>query len=247
MVQRVQAAFRSALSEALARMESSARGMLASDDPEFLHQLRVGQRRLRSALRAFRPLLKKKDVKRVTRALRRLSKPLGASRDWDVLVARLGRSAAPLELLARAQLKRDRARERARKAVGSKEFRQLLARAGALQAEDTGESLAEFGATALERAYRKLRKQEVDWNDAATRHALRIRVKRLRYTCEFFAPADPYVSALKELQEILGELNDIEVGRRLVGFEANDKPLLKKLDAAWRRFEKRRPFWRAAR
>jgi hypothetical protein len=48
---------------------------------------------------------------------------------------------------------------------------------------------------------------------------------------------------LKNLQEILGELNDIAVGRRLAGFEADEKPLLRKLDAAWRRFEKRAPFW----
>jgi CHAD domain-containing protein len=229
--------------EALERIERHARGVLESDYPECLHQLRVGQRRLRSALRSFRKILVRKDVKRVNRSLRKLSPALGAARDWDVLVARLERSAAPLDLLARAHAKRARARERARKAIRSKAFGQLLARAGALQAQDTRETVAEFGAAALERALRKLRKQEIDWSDPATRHAVRIRVKRLRYTCEFFAPAGPYVAALKNLQEILGELNDIAVGRRLAGFEADEKPLLRKLDAAWRRFEKRAPFW----
>jgi triphosphatase len=252
-VQRPQAAFRSALYEALARIDTSARGMLASDDPEFLHQLRVGQRRLRSVLRAFRKLLMRKDAKRLVRLLRGLSPKLGAARDWDVLVGRLERSAAPVQLLGRARAKRERARERARRAVRSKAFERLLARASALEARDSTDSLARFAAAALERAQRKLRRQDIDWADAGKRHAVRIRVKRLRYSCEFFASAFPgrrtgaYIADLKALQEILGELNDIAVGRRLLGFEADEAALLRRLGAVWKRFEKRTRFWRAAR
>ena len=249
MVERVRGSprgtFRDVLSAALARIEANARAALRSTDPEYLHQLRVGLRRLRSALRAFRGLLRRKDVKRIVRPLRRISPQLGAARDWDVLIGRLGRKAAPFEK------KRARARERARRAVRSKDFQRVVARARALQPGETADTLAQFGAAALERAHRKLRQRKLDLADPAGRHALRIRVKRLRYTGEFFAPAflakqaDPYLAELKALQEILGELNDIAVSRRLSGFDADETLLVKRLDATWKRFSRRRPFWRA--
>ena len=49
--------------------------MLASRDPEYLHQLRVGMRRLRSALQAFAPILQgERPLKRTLQ--RRLLDPL---------------------------------------------------------------------------------------------------------------------------------------------------------------------------
>src|SRR4030095_15836106 len=112
---------------------------------------------------------------------------------------------------------------------------------------------AQFGAAALARAHRKLMAQTdgADWADAAARHAVRIRVKRLRYSCEFFAPAfpakrvSPYIAALKNLQDILGALNDISVGRRLIRFGADAASLLRRLGVACARCAKRRVFWRA--
>lgn len=232
------------LHESARGIEASARGALASDDPEFLHQLRVGARRLRSALRAFRPILPRKEAKRLRRSLRKLSPALGRARDWDVLVARLG--ANPRE--------RQAARREAREAIRSQAFARMLRHARALHAQHSRESLEQFGAAALSRMHRKLNKaaRGVDWSDAAQRHAVRIRVKRLRYGCEFFAPAfaarraAPYIGALKELQGILGELNDIAVARRLVGAQADERALLTSLAAAWKRFERRAPFWHAA-
>jgi len=218
--------------------------MLGSPDPEYLHQLRVGLRRLRSALRAFRELLERKEVKAIVRPLRRISPKLGAARDWDVLIGRLGRGAGPFKA------KRNRARERALRAVRSRDFERVVARARALQVAETDDSLKQFGAAALERAHRKLRKQQFDFTDPAERHEMRIRVKRLRYSVEFFAPAfpraRPYLADLEALQQLLGELNDIAVGRQLAGFEADERALLRKLDAAWARLGKRAVFWRAA-
>jgi triphosphatase len=54
--------------------------------------------------------------------------------------------------------------------------------------------------------------------DDAARHALRKRVKRLRYAVEFAAalfenkPVQRYLKPLRELQERLGALNDVAVG-----------------------------------
>ena len=233
------------LAESVRGIEANARGALAFDDPEFIHQLRVGSRRLRSALRAFRPILPRKDAKRVRRSLRQLSPALGRARDWDVLVGRLG--------AAGNEKQHQAARREARDAIRSERFAQMLRRARALQAQDSPESLVQFGGAALGRLHRKLIKaaRDIDWSDAAQRHAVRIRVKRLRYGCEFFAPAfparraAPYVAALKELQRILGELNDIAVARRLVAAQADERVLLRSLDVAWKGFARRSPFWRA--
>ena len=232
---------------ALEQIERNARGVLSSEDPESLHQLRVGMRRLRAALRAFRPILPEKEAKRVRDALGELSPTLGRARDWDVLLERLNAAHAAGQLIARAQRKRAKARKKALRALASKKFARLSQTA--LEPAATSQSLAEFGAAALERAHRKLMKEArgADWKNPAERHAVRIRVKRLRYSCEFFAPAfanEQMISELKALQEILGELNDIAVGRRLVGFDADEARLLNRLELAWARFARRAPFWR---
>jgi CHAD domain-containing protein len=133
--------------------------------------------------------------------------------------------------------------------------------------------LAEFGRESLERLHRKALKQarDIDWRDAARRHVVRIRVKRLRYGCEFFAPCfphasvRPYLKRLQALQDILGELNDVTVARRLISglaprgaappiargaararrlLAAREQALIAALAPAWAALEKRRRFWR---
>jgi len=237
---------------ALAQIEANARGVLLSTDPEFLHQLRVGLRRLRSALRAFRGLLPAKPAKHLARSLRKLSPKLGAARDWDVLVQRLDADAT-----ARDRKQRDAARRIARRAIASKAFARIADEARFVIASEGTKTLAQFGVAALDRAHRKLMKQArgIDRRDAAGRHAMRIRVKRLRYSCEFFAPAfatkraAAYLAALKALQDILGELNDLSVGRELLRDpqwgRAREAALLMKLEPAWVALEKRPVFWRA--
>jgi len=247
------AAFRAVSHAILEQIELNARGDLLSDDPEFLHQLRVGLRRLRAALRAFRDVLPSKSTKRLKRSLRKLSPKLGAARDWDVLVARLEAQRASPELLRKAQARRAAARRVARRALVSKGFAGIGAGVRGLAASESRAPLGQFAAAALERAHRKLVTQAhgADWSAASERHALRIRVKRLRYSCEFFAPAfpakrvTPYIAALKALQDILGELNDVAVGRQLLGFAGEEAALLRRLGPAWRALERRPVFWRA--
>jgi CHAD domain-containing protein len=85
-------------------------------------------------------------------------------------------------------------------------------------------------------------------------------VKRLRYACEFFAPCFParaverYLRRLRALQELLGELNDVAVGRELLVklgerhpevFDALEERLIRALSGGWRAFEKQPPCWRA--
>jgi inorganic triphosphatase YgiF len=266
-------AFAALAAASIAQAGANARGVVHAADPEYLHQLRVGLRRLRSALRAFRSLVG--TARPLVRRLRKLSPPLGEARDWDVFVAFLQEISAGRELLARARARRSGARRKARETAASSEFQLSLLRAlrwlysapRSRRAATVARSLAAFGARSLERLQRKTLEQAqgLERRDVAARHALRIRVKRLRYGCEFFASSfprasvRPYVESLETLQDILGELNDVAVGRRLLqtlGPHASasrvrrelamrERRLIASLEPAWRAFKKHRPFWRA--
>jgi triphosphatase len=284
-------AFSAIFAVALAQCGANARGVVQGNDPEYLHQMRVGLRRLRSALLAFRELVPKKVAKPIAERLRRLMPPLGAARDWDVFcegLVHLGTQAperAPTlaPVLARARGKRAAARRKARLAAASPKLQAFLLRAlrwvnagpwkkGGGSAEA---SLGAFAAAALGELHRKSLRQakDIDWSNPERRHRLRIRIKRLRYACDFFAAsfagaaARPYIKRLAALQDILGDLNDIAVARRLLaeipprggtsglgpgaGFvrhslAARERMLVTSLEPAWATFEKRRPFWRAA-
>ena len=84
-----------------------------------------------------------------------------------------------------------------------------------LAAKSRSAPVGAFAAASLGRLERKARKQarRMAWDDAGERHALRIRVKRLRYASEFFGRRH---GGLERLQDVLGELNDVEVARRLL-------------------------------
>ena len=115
-------------------------------------------------------------------------------------------------------------------------------------------------AQALESFYRKALKhaRRIDWHDEKRRHALRIRIRRLRYACEFFAPFfaraqyAAYLKRVKALQDLLGELNDIAVARRLLKdmktatpgqLQRREARLISALGPAWAAFERSRTFW----
>jgi triphosphatase len=53
-------------------------------DPEGVHQMRVGIRRLRAAMMLFRPRLEPHAVASFTEALQSLGRTFGIARDWDV-------------------------------------------------------------------------------------------------------------------------------------------------------------------
>ena len=201
---------------ALAQIAANRDGVLRLPDPEYLHQLRVGLRRLRSALRAFKDLLPEKRAKRLARGIRRVMREIGAARDWDVLVAWLENERAADAVVRAARRQRDRAKISARAAISRIELEPLAARS-------RSKPVQAFAAASLGRLGRKARKQarRMDWGDAQDRHALRIRVKRLRDASEFFGRKD---RGLERLQDVLGGLNDIEVARRLLRGLGVDTP-----------------------
>ena len=99
-------AFTALCNAALAQIAANAPGVARGDDPEYLHQLRVGMRRLLSVVRAFRPLLRRKRARAAMAPLRKMMRVFGTVRDWDVFWLTLERAKVPNELVARARQKR---------------------------------------------------------------------------------------------------------------------------------------------
>jgi len=249
---------------ALVRMvEANVPGAAAARDPEYLHQLRAGLRRLRSTLRAFRPLLRRRKYAACDRALRDILRALGPARDWDVFLGAHGDS----RLAPAARRKRREAQRAVRAVLRPAPLGRILR--GLLAWEDAApwrthaepdQAAAKFAPRALQTLRQSLRKaaQGIDWSDAARRHKVRIRAKRLRYGCECLSAACgeravwPYLKRLRKLQRILGELNDLVVQRALLGELAREAGLrpaasaLSELLAARERDLARKvaPYWR---
>jgi triphosphatase len=260
---------------ALDQIDANIAGAAAGRDPEYLHQLRVGLRRLRSTLRAFHSLLRRRKAAEFDRLLRGFLRALGAARDWDVFL-RLHRDPG---LVRAARSRGAAARRQARGLLRSTLFlttpRSVLAwvkRAPWRSGADPREPVSGFSRPALQRLRERLRAdaETADWGDAAQRHKVRVKIKRLRYGCECFAAAypkrkvRPYLKRLRRLQQILGEMNDITVQRTLLRQLAGDARLRKAAAAlradlalrerglsaeaarAWGELEARKPFWRRA-
>jgi triphosphatase len=114
----------------LANVESANRGA----DPEGVHQLRVGIRRLRAAFSIFREAIPETDREAIGGQLRRLQQELGPAREWDVfinstmrIVAKRLHGAKGLDvLLEAAEGERQRGYERARAALTDRRYTDLL-------------------------------------------------------------------------------------------------------------------------
>lgn len=193
---------------------------------EAIHQARVAIRRLRSALVAFRPAVRGADARRHNAELRWLAAQLGTARDIDVLLPRIDHRATRARLAsARAD-----ACTRARLACASYRGRMLwidlaewLALGDWADRKAARRPLMPSAADALERLHRRLlsKAPSVIGDDDEARHEARKTAKKLRYAVGFFAPLldardqrkarKRYTAPLKDLQQYLGDLNDIAV------------------------------------
>jgi len=226
------AALRAIIDACSEQFQRNEPGASTSDDPEYVHQMRVAIRRLRSALRAFAPLIPAAVQQRFVPGLRELAAELGATRDWDVMLDELILPVAQVQtddarlvrLVDAATALRDAARAHCRVALEHGAHHRLLAEVVAYvhcewPAEDASAApeLVRFAAERLDALHRKAAKaaKRAGAQDIASLHRLRIAIKRLRYTLEFFAPLFPrktvraYLGRMASLQEDLGLLNDL--------------------------------------
>jgi triphosphatase len=208
---------------------------LISGNPEGVHQMRVGLRRLRAAMSLFAVLLRDPQTAAMKAELKWLAGELGPARELEVLVNRV---AAPMKsqrrrwggmpsLSRELAERRDAALTRAQDAVKSGRFRALtLETAAWLQAglwtnpqddlvRDRGDlPIAVFAAEQLTRRRRKVRKNRkaLAQLNAPDRHKLRIQAKTLRYAAEFFASLFAGRRAVKRRKQFLDALGRLQNG-----------------------------------
>mgnify|MGYP005838294213 CR=1 FL=1 len=202
---------------------------LTTDAPEGPHQLRVALRRLRVALRVFRPILLPEDARALAERARDLGRLVSPLRDADVLVGDLLLPAArtldpDLAAALSAWHAATRAAVRARLlesgATGLAIRLLRLAALGGWQRPGARARLAApfeaVIAPGLDRLWKTVRHRgsRLAELDPEERHELRKDLKKLRYAMEYAsedAGARPFLSALKRLQEDLGAMNDLAV------------------------------------
>jgi inorganic triphosphatase YgiF len=235
-----EAALAAIAAECVAQIEANAEAMLTHDDPEYLHQLRVGWRRLRSLLKLAAPFVPAESVAPLEEELRWLGAVLGPARDCDVFALEtLPKVAAKFRgqreiarLRARVTRRRQRLSGIAREAIATPRFQQLLLALGAFfaklaRAPDSAPApplARDWIGPVLQQRHDKLsrRAQHIHRVGAADRHRARVAAKKLRYAAEFFAPlfsakrSETYIAAVSKLQSVLGRLNDFEIAGKLL-------------------------------
>ena len=210
------AAFAAIMRSCLAQIEGNAQGVLTADDPEWIHQMRIGVRRLRACLSLARRGIAIERIEPLRVELRWLAQALGPARDLDVFVTSTlpafreavargngGKALAPSlgKLAARTTAKRREARAHAQAAVASPRFVRLVLATAALAASPEvnvprnvnhrglSQPAREFARPLLKHRHQALVSLGADLAHAPpeARHAARLAAKKLRYAAEFFA------------------------------------------------------------
>lgn len=206
-------------------------------DADAIHQMRVGLRRLRAAMSIFKEIVSDAESTDVRANLKWLLNQLGHARDTDVM---LKETIAPLlkkqkrqdlaVLRDDLQKQRSDAFEKAKQTVQSDQFRRLVLQVALwidggkwCRNEDSVQVarqqclITEFAPEVLTKRNKKVVAQLGTLAELGPtqRHKLRIAIKKLRYTMEFFgslySDGKVYGKTLKQLQDALGRLNDISV------------------------------------
>lgn len=220
---------------ALVKALEAAHERCAAAEDDALHDVRVAVRRLRSWIRAYRPVLDDTLSKKSRRALRKIADATSVARETEVSLEILdGLPAPPRTRSGHADLRRRLEREtsRTRKALDdalATSIPRLIERLGKefshysldvdLDRDPHTETMADFTADVLERQGDKLARAldtiddaESDTNepDADALHKARIAAKQLRYIVEQLPlpAAAALVARLTALQDALGEHRD---------------------------------------
>jgi inorganic triphosphatase YgiF len=206
---------------------------LLAGDPDGIHQMRVGLRRLRAALSLFSGIVEGAETNSIKAELRWLTGELGPAREFEVFLTQVvapvklrnvrlqGMRALSRELAAQ----RTAAVERAQDAIRSQRFRDLLlniaawleigawlAPKNALLRERGALAVERQAAAQLTRRWKKVREEGrlLTRLNPDARHKLRIRTKKLRYATEFFETTFPGKKISKRRETFLSALTKVQ-------------------------------------
>jgi CHAD domain-containing protein len=240
-------AFRLTLLQCKWHISANVPAVVEARDVEGMHQLRVGFRRLRVAFSSFGTEFRTPTFEALRQRAKVIATRLAPARDLDVFVDELFEPAATANgaldafsvLRGRAHAARRRAWDESVSQISGPGFANFMSDLGeALDRRSWYEAtpggthatnmivafatpattLADRMLTMRLKQSRKRARHLASLSDAA-RHRLRIRLKKLRYTAEFFAPlytkkvVEPFLGRLSRMQDILGGLNDVAVAR----------------------------------
>ncbi|HEX8287597.1 MAG TPA: CHAD domain-containing protein [Pyrinomonadaceae bacterium] len=209
---------------------------LNSDDIEGVHSMRVATRRLRSALRDFEPILKKRPLKKVKKDLKRVADALGAARDQDVAIVALEKLQAEAKeehvkqgiggLIEERRTIREQAQLGLMEALAITEIEDLQSRFTKAIDEATDRkkrtdaiSFNRAGHDAVSASLQEfcdLSESLYSPTNVEDLHELRITAKRLRYAIELFTACwgeqiAPFAEEIADMQSYLGEVHDTDV------------------------------------
>jgi CHAD domain-containing protein len=239
----VEQAFQCIARNCLEHVCANQDGVATGHDAECVHQMRVGLRRLKSALRSFRKPMQLPET--LGEELDWLAGALGGARDWDVLADTTlatvaGEMAEPGELdqlrNAAANIARDKHKEAAAAVNSHRTTRLMLNLARWIDGAGWRDGDHHANKKALEAAVKPFarrlllrdrarllrRGKKLAGGDPVARHRVRIAGKKTRYDTEFFqslfgkASLHRYIKVLSTLQDELGMLNDATVAARLL-------------------------------
>ncbi len=231
-------ACREILKGCLEQLQGNVKGFLdREEDPEYLHQMRVGLRRMRSAFSLFSRHFGREAFSEIVSELRWLGRELGPARNWDVFILE---TLSPIEgafsaqcdfenLRKAAELMRRQYNEQGILAVSSHRFQILLLKLGAALCNPSwpeGEKLPviDFAEKILDRRYKRFVRDGANIAGLvpAELHVLRISGKKLRYAAEFFSPlysqhaCRDFLRAMAGIQDVLGAINDAATTNHLL-------------------------------
>lgn len=188
---------------------SANAGGLRELDPEAIHQMRVGLRRLRAAISLFGEILPAVATAKINAELKWLTTSLAPAREIDVFVKEkitpLERRTEPRRgvraIESQFSARRTQAFHDARDALGMPRYRALLINVlewletrKPNDPDEAGKSIVGFAAGIMHRRLSKARKEGRRLSDlsAHKRHKLRIKIKKIRYAVDFFRSLYPH-------------------------------------------------------
>lgn len=222
-------------------IERNLPGAIQDLDAEFLHDLRVAIRRTRSGLSLVKGVFPEGVVARFKLRFGALGAVTGPTRDLDVYLHQRDAYQARLPVALQPGLaaffedlahRRTQEQKRLAKALASRQHRATIAGwrnylAGKRRKKgiDADRPAVELAGRIIHRRFKRVLR-DGQALDAATPdeavHRLRIQGKKLRYAIEFFGSLYPagkitlLVKQLKELQDLLGDFNDLAVQQRML-------------------------------
>lgn len=279
-------AFKEIVWECIHQLQLNQNVVLHTSDIEGVHQMRIALRRLRLAFSLFRLILGHKKCAFILSELKWLSDILGKARDIDVLLTQTIPSITKqlkhhqgLLTLQQLALKRQlKVYDFIREALLSQRYNCLLLTICSwLENQKWKETKKHYKlVNVAARTLNKLHKQLLRHNENLTdmppeyRHATRIASKKLRYAAEFFMSLYPtkdcakFIKILAQVQECLGQINDIIVAEKLLDELNGPQPYaqseeviqlfkqsntssathnISKINPIWKQLTNAKPFW----